>query len=142
VTEIKGFSLGMDFEAARVHCVRVFLEAGLALRPFEEMLRKVDLSVFVIAWTDPGGEAVMEISADQSRRVIRVVFYPEALEPLFGLEQPDDETIAAMLQENVHVPDLAKDPFGEARWEREVPGKNGSVERISVRDGYVVMEMA
>jgi hypothetical protein len=142
VIKIKGFSLGMEFEAAKVHCVRVFQEAGIALRPFEEMIRKVDLSVFVIAWTDPDGEAVMEISADQAGQVIRVVFHPEALEPLFGLEEASDQAIVGMLMEDRQLPELVKDPFGEARWEGEAQREDGFIVTISVKERHVALERA
>lgn len=137
---IKGFHLGMEFEAAKSHCLEVFEEAGISLRTFEEMTRKVDLSIFVIAWTDPGGEAMMEISANQDGQVFRIVFYPESLKHLFEIQKTSDEGIARMLMRDFQVPELSRDPFDQALWEHEALQDDESVFRISVKEGFVSME--
>jgi hypothetical protein len=139
--EIKGFSLGMDLDAAMTHCRSLFKEVGIPLRAFEEAIRQVDQSVFIVARADPEGEAMMEISASPVRRVFRVVFYPASIKPLFEVGRPRSESIAKRLMSDFNVPPLTKSRWDEDLWEYEVESEEGFVVRVSVQESVVTMEV-
>ena len=107
---------------------------------FEEIMRKVDLSVFVTAWIDPQKEAVMEITANQERKVTRFIFMPQGIQILFKPKETTDQALAEMLTKHYQIPELKLDPYDRDRWEYEVREGDIVKLRISVKSGTITFE--
>ena len=137
---IKGFSLGMEFEKAKTHCQKIFSDAGIQLREFEEIIRKVDLSVYVTAWIVSPNEAVMEITANQEGKVTRFIFMPKGIQILFKPKETTDQALAEMLARHHQIPELKLNPFDKDRWEYEVLGGDMAKFRVSVKSGTITVE--
>lgn len=135
---IKGFTLGMDLDAAVENAVHLFREAGIAVKPTEE--KKIDFnnSYQLMILKESGDISYMDLAADSERRLTRFSFHPNTLDLLFGFEGLDNDAIAEKLMAEFDLPDLTQDDSGY--WEyREVEGIQIQL-NIKVSNRYFTVE--
>ncbi len=118
---IKGFSLGMDLNAAKENAIDLFSSAGLVVNTSEEKKMDLDGSYQLQILRQSDGMPVLGLSSNADRRLTRVSFYPEAVDLLLGLQGQDNDSIAQKVMVNFDLPELARDDSG--KWEyRKVEG--------------------
>lgn len=118
---IKGFSLGMDLDAAKENAINLFGNAGIVVNTSEEKKMDLDGSYQLQILRQSDGMPVLGLSANADRRLTRFSFYPEAVDLLLGLQGQDDDSIAQRVMADFNLPDLTRDDSG--KWEyREVEG--------------------
>jgi hypothetical protein len=134
---LKGFYLGMEFDAAKALCKKIFGDAGIKLKEFEEQIRKVDQSVYITAMKDSDQISVMDISANKDRKVSRFSFHPNGTKIIFKPKDTADEALAKMLSQEYKAPELKLDGN---RWEYKLVEGVTIKLRISVYSSYITVE--
>lgn len=135
---IKGFSLGMDLDAAKENAINLFSSAGVVVNTSEEKKMDVDGSYQLQILRQSDGMPVLGLSANADRRLTRFSFYPEAVDLLLGLQGQDDDSIAQKVMEDFDLPNLTRDDSG--KWEyREVEGVSIKL-LIKVSNRYFTLE--
>ena len=135
---VKGFSLGMDLDAAKEKAVELFAGAGVDVYASDETRIELDGRYQLQMHTRSDDISVLGLSGNSDRRLMRVSFYPEALDLLFGLEGKDNDAIAQKVMADYDLPELTRDEDG--RWEyREVEGISIKL-LITVSNRYFTFE--
>jgi len=118
---IKGFSLGMDLDAAKENAVRLFGSAGIDVKASEENKIEFNDSYQLMILEESGNVSFLDLAADNERRLTRFSFHPRTLDLLFDLKGQDNDSIARKVMEDFNLPELIRDENGS--WEyREVEG--------------------
>lgn len=135
---VKGFSLGMDLNAAKDNAINLFSNAGIAVSASVEKKMDLDGSYQIQILRQSDGMPVLGLSANADRRLTRASFYPEAVDLLLGLQGQDNDSIAKKVMADFNLPNLVRDDSG--KWEyREVEGVSIRL-LITVSNRYFTLE--
>ncbi len=135
---IKGFTLGMDLNAAKENAVHLFGEAGIAVKASEEKKIDFDDSYQLMILKESGDISYMDLAADSERRLTRFSFHPNTLDLLFRFEGQNNDAIAERVMADFNLPDLTRNDSGH--WEyREVEGIRIKL-HIKVSNRYFTVE--